>query len=151
MADANAPDGAVVTVGSSATDRDVLIRAVLDNIPQIVPGVPNSAWMPILLGQARGVLGALGGLGIGWAKGVTGDQVTLYVSAALIVVALVWSAWQKVYAIIAKYKAQAVTASATAAATATASASAPAGTAVPVAVLPLDPRMPIPAAVLQRP
>lgn len=60
-----------------------------------------SAWavyVPIAVGAARNILAALGGMGFAWAKGVTGDQITMGVSLAMIVAAAMLSAWQKIKA-----------------------------------------------------
>lgn len=134
----------VVTVGSAATDRDVLFRALLGQLPQLIPGIPNVTWLPMILGQVRGALAVLGGLGVGWAKDTGEPTVTLYGSLILIVVVLVWSAYQWFTATIAKYRAAAASGAASAAATAHASAACPAGTAQAVAVTPIDPRKPTP-------
>lgn len=60
-----------------------------------------SAWavyVPIATGVARTLLAAAGSAGFTWAKAVTGDQVQMYVSLAMIVAAGVLSAWQKIKA-----------------------------------------------------
>lgn len=62
-------------------------------------------YFPIVTSLVRTVLVALGGAGFAWAKAVTGDQVTMGVSAAMVIVAAGWSAWQKVAAVRALRKA----------------------------------------------
>ncbi len=103
---------------TGAPSQQESTQKLLDQIPQFVPGVPNSAWMPLLLGQVRTVGAALSGMGFAWGKYVSGDEFTQAAWAAVGVAALVWSGWQKVSAEIAKYRAAAVSADASANATA---------------------------------
>lgn len=65
-----------------------------DNINQ----VPSawSAYLPILGGLFRAILAALGGLGFAWANAVTGSQIEMAASLALMLGAAGWSAWQKI-------------------------------------------------------
>lgn len=109
-------------------------QKLLDQIPQIIPGVPNSAWIPIALGQLRTIGALLAGAGFAWGKYVSGEEFTMLVWAIVGVVVLVWSGWQKVSSEIAKYRAAA--ASATASATATANNTPATVDPVPVAVTP---------------
>lgn len=66
-----------------------------------LPPVPDSwsVYVPILAGFARAVLAALGGVGFTWALAVNADQVQMGVSAAMMLAAAGWSAWQKIAAI----------------------------------------------------
>lgn len=137
---ANAKAGEVVTVPTAGDES--LIRGLLDQIPSLVPGVPNSAWMPVLLGQIRTAGGILAGLGFAWGKWVSGEEATMVFWGAVAVVALVWSGVQKIRAEIRKYRAEAVSgvqsAKATAAETSARGEPTPVVTAasVPVAVVP---------------
>lgn len=137
------PDRGVIAAGDVATSRDVLTRAILDGLPQMIPGVPNSAWVPIILGQVRGVVAALSGLGIGYSEWVSGNQLTLYVSLVVGLAALVWSGWQKVHQVISRYRASAASAAASAMATAGSALGTDPG--VPVAVAIVNPKASTPA------
>ncbi len=74
-------------------------------------------YVPILAGAARTVLAALGGVGFTWALTVNADQIQMVVSAAMVVGAAGWSAWQKVQSL--RKARDAARASAIASATAT--------------------------------
>jgi hypothetical protein len=56
-------------------------------------------YLPIITGVLRGLLQIASGFGFTWALAVTGDQITMAVSAAAMLVTLLWSAWQKITAI----------------------------------------------------
>jgi len=103
---------------TGAPSQQESTQKLLDQIPQFIPGVPNSAWMPILWGQARGIIATLDGMGFAWARWVEGDQAQQYFSVALMLVILVSSGWSKVSSEIAKYRAAASSADASANATA---------------------------------
>lgn len=95
---------------------------------------PPSAWAeysPIITGLIRTVLAALGAAGFTWAQSVTGSQVEMMVSAALVLIAGGWSVWQKIDAVRQARKL------AEAAAVASAQATQQAGE--PVAVVPSRP------------
>lgn len=64
-------------------------------------GIPSawSAYLPILMGLCRAVLGALGSAGITWAVAVTDSQLEMALGAAMIIVAAGWSAWQKIQSV----------------------------------------------------
>lgn len=109
-------------------------QKLLDQIPQIIPGVPNSAWAPIVLGQLRTIGALLSGAGFAWGKYVSGDEATMIFWIVIGTGALVWSGWQKVTSELAKYRAAA--ASADASAHATANNTPAAVNPVPVAVTP---------------
>lgn len=55
-------------------------------------------YVPIIASLARTVLGSLGGAGFTWALAVNADQVQMAVSAAMVLAAAAWAAWQKVKA-----------------------------------------------------
>jgi hypothetical protein len=93
-------------------------RKLLDVIPQFIPGVPNSAWFPILWGQLRGIIAVLDGMGFAWARWVEGEQSQQYISGAILIIILFSSGWNKVRAEIAKYRAAAASAAQSAVATA---------------------------------
>lgn len=56
-------------------------------------------YVPILTALVRTVLAALGGVGLTWALAVNANQVQMGVSAAMVVGAAGWAAWQKIAAV----------------------------------------------------
>lgn len=84
-------------------------------------------YVPILTGFLRAVLAALGAANFTWAQAVSADQIQMIVGVVLMVVAAVWSAWQKIAAVR--------TARRQAAASAVASAKATIAAGEPVAVV----------------
>ncbi len=103
---------------SGAPSQQESTQKLLDQIPQFIPGVPNSAWMPILWGQLRGIVTTLAGIGFGWARYVEGAEFQQYLTGAVIVGSLALSGWSHLKSEIAKYRAAAVSADASANATA---------------------------------
>lgn len=89
-----------------------------------------SDYIPILTGFARAVLATLGGAGFTWALAVNASQIQMAVSAAMMLAAAGWSAWQKIDA-LRKAKAAVVTSAA-----ASAQASITQGQPVAVAIAP---------------
>jgi hypothetical protein len=112
------PPKSTVADLTGASGQQESTQKLLDQIPQLIPGVPNSAWVPIMWGQLRGVVAALSGLGFGWARYIEGSEFQQYLTGAFFVGMLVLSGWSKVNAEIAKYRAAAVSADASANATA---------------------------------
>ena len=74
-------------------------------------------YLPIFAAVVRGVVQIASGFGFTWALTVTGDQVTMAVSAAFMLATLAWSTWQKIAAIRDKRRAEVAAASASANAT----------------------------------
>lgn len=58
--------------------------------PDLVP------YVPILLGLCRTLLGVVGSAGFTWALAVTDNQLQMLLGAAMIAVAALWSAYQKI-------------------------------------------------------
>lgn len=127
----------VVTV-TGTSSREELYAGLIDAIPRLIPGVPNSAIAPVIFGVLRAVAAFVGGLGFAWGKYVTGDEATMAVYAAIGLAALLWSGYQKVRSEIAKIRLAATASAESAKATATATIQR--GEPTPVAVVPLPPR-----------
>jgi len=123
---------------TGAPSQEESTQKLLDQIPQLIPGVPNSAWLPVLLGQLRTLAALLSGAGFSWGRYVSGDEFTQIFWVITGVAALLWSGWQKVSSEIAKYRMAA--ASADASANATANSTPAIVTPVSVAVTPAGTR-----------
>lgn len=92
------------------------------NLPDPLAAQIPSAWsayVPILAGLGRGLLSALGGIGCTWAYTVNASEIQMGVSAALIVVSLIWTAVQKIQALRASHDSSVASANASAQRTAT--------------------------------
>lgn len=59
---------------------------------------PDPVYVNIVAGLFRTFLAAAMGFGLGWAAGVTGEQVMMMATAATIVGTGLWSAYQKIQA-----------------------------------------------------
>jgi hypothetical protein len=82
-------------------------------------------YLPIVGAVVRGLVQIASGFGFTWALTVTGDQVTMAVSAGFMLATLLWSAWQKIVAIRNARRAEVAAAKASAAATMTAGVATP--------------------------
>lgn len=65
---------------------------------ETVESNPNAPMVVLVGGAVRAILAILGGFGIAWAEGVTGNQVTLIASTLVALAAIGWSIYQKIYA-----------------------------------------------------
>lgn len=131
------PETRVVTV--RADDKEDLLRGIIDSVPTLIPGVPNSAWLPILLGQVRSAGIALSAMGFAWGKWISGEETTMIAYAAMMVVCFLWSAVQKIRARVREIRMAAVAAAESAKASAAATASV--GQETPVVVAPISPTL----------
>lgn len=59
---------------------------------------PDPVYVSIAAGLLRTLLAAAAGVGLGWAAGVTGEQITMLATMITIVVTALWSAYQKIRA-----------------------------------------------------
>lgn len=89
---------------------------------------PNPTYVSIVAAVIRGVLQIASGLGFAWGAFVSGDQVMMIATAAVMVGTLLWSAYQKIQAM--RQKERAAIASAVTSAEATVSAGQPVAIAI---------------------
>lgn len=61
-----------------------------------VSSKPDPSYVAIAAGILRGLLQLASGFGFAWALAVTGSQITMLATGIVMVIAFVWSAWQKV-------------------------------------------------------
>jgi hypothetical protein len=61
-----------------------------------IPATPDPSYVEIAAGVIRGLLQILSSFGFTWALTVTGSQVTMAATAAVMLATLLWSAWNKI-------------------------------------------------------
>lgn len=72
---------------------------------ELVAVTADPDYVQIATALIRGLLQIASGFGFTWALTVSGSQITMAATAAVMLATLVWAAWQKVQAARAKHEA----------------------------------------------